>query len=317
MATNPKPAHRFSRGRSGGTRPLPRIFFCADPHGEFDYLNEAALKYRPDAMVLLGDMQAPRPLDEILAPALTVTQIWWIPGNHDSDTEEFYDNLWKSKLADHKLNGRVANVCGLRIAGLGGVFRGQIWMPDGMPNYHSAASFIRRIGRGNLWRGGLPRRHRTTIFPSVYENLARQRADILVTHEAPSCHPKGFEAIDRLAKDLHAHWLFHGHQHEDRTYGTYKGMLVRGVGYRGIVDLQGRVVVPAQIDPRDQLAMQEAGEEPLPEVLDSVTFERSEGRRPASRRWRHVPARLRKRLGGQKGAQSTQSAESAKPPVKD
>ena len=107
---------------------------------------------------------------------------------------------------------------------------------------------------------GLPRRHRSSIFPSVYENLSRQHADILVTHEAPSCHRKGFAAIDRLAMDLHVKWLFHGHQHESISYGKYSGIQVCSVGLRGIVNLRGEVVVEAQIDPKDAAALEARGD---------------------------------------------------------
>lgn len=216
--------------------------------------------YKPDAMVILGDLQPPAPLDQVLEEALACTEIWWIPGNHDTDTDEIYDYLWRSELAGHNLHGRVANVAGLRIGGLGGVFRGQVWMPDGNPNYYSPATFMRRVGINNIWRGGVPRRHRSTIFPSVYGNLLRQKADILVTHEAPGCHKKGFPAIDRLAKSLGAKWLFHGHQHEDREYGTHASVFTRAVGYRGVVNLQGEVVISAQLDPREEAALQAAAD---------------------------------------------------------
>lgn len=249
----PRRHHRAMRQRK-----LPNIFFCGDPHGSFDHINEAAREYKPDAMVILGDLQPPAPLEEVLAEALKYTQIWWIPGNHDTDSDEIYDRLWRSKLAGHNLHGRVANVAGLRIAGLGGVFRGQVWMPDGSPNYFCPATFIRRMGQSNVWRGGLPRRHRSTIFPSVYNSLMHQAADILISHEAPGCHRKGFAALDRLGKSLKVRWYFHGHQHEDRVYGQHLGMTVRGVGYRGIVNLKGEVIVPAQLDPREAAALQSA-----------------------------------------------------------
>lgn len=244
--------------KAGIPKTLPKIFFCGDPHGAFDHINEAALRHKPDAIVILGDMQPPAPLEDVLAGALSVSPVWWIPGNHDSDTDAIYDNLWHSALAAHNLHGRVANVAGLRIAGLGGVFRGQVWMPEDSPNYFCPASFIRRVGSGNMWRGGLPRRHRTTIFPSVYQNLMRQSADILVTHEAPSCHRKGFAAIDRLAEALGVRWAFHGHQHEDRAYGRHNGIIMMGVGYRGITSLTGEVIVPAQLDPREAAALESA-----------------------------------------------------------
>ncbi len=247
--------HRGRRHRRTSLKDLPDIFFCGDPHGTFDQINEAARLYSPDAMVILGDLQPPAPLHEVLEEALAHTDIWWIPGNHDTDSDEFYDRLWRSELAGHNLHGRVACVAGMRIGGLGGVFRGQIWMPDGNPNYYSPATFMRRVGQGNVWRGGVPRRHRSTIFPSVFGNLQRQKADILVTHEAPSCHKKGFSALDRLARTMGVRWFFHGHQHEDRAYGLQGSILTRAVGYQGIVNLKGEVVVAAKLDPREEAAL--------------------------------------------------------------
>ena len=86
-----KPWHQ---GRGGSTqngqsnkqgKPQPRSFFCGDPHGEFDYINKTVEKYRPDAIVILGDLQPPDDLETLLAPTLAITQVWWIPGNHDTD----------------------------------------------------------------------------------------------------------------------------------------------------------------------------------------------------------------------------------------
>ena len=231
---------------------LPNLFFCGDPHGGFDQINEAARLYHPDAMIILGDMQLPAPMEQVFEEALAYTDIYWIPGNHDSDTDQFYDNLWRSRLGSHNLHGRVINVCGMRIAGLGGVFRGQVWMPDGAPNYPTPSSLMRRLGPSNSWRGGVPRRHRTTIFPSVYRYLLSQKADILVSHEAPSCHKRGFNALDDLAKKMGVNWIFHGHQHEDRVYDVIHDTIkVRAVGYRGVVNLAGEVIIPAQLDPRE------------------------------------------------------------------
>lgn len=239
------------------------VFFCGDPHGGFDHIIQAGKEHRPKAMIILGDLQPPAPLHEVLADILPFVDVWWIPGNHDTDNDYFYDRLWRSELAGHNLHGRVAMVNGIRIAGLGGVFRGQIWMPPQAPNYMSAGAFIRRIGRGNMWRGGLPRRHRTSIFPSTYDNLITQKADVLVTHEAPGCHRKGFLAVDQLAKTMQVKYLFHGHQHEDRHYPTYYGFTPRGVGYRGIVNLLGDDIVPAQIDPREVADYSDSPYEPV------------------------------------------------------
>ena len=109
------------RGQQKRSRPavLPEIFFCGDPHGDFTQINMAAREHHPDAMVILGDLQASAPLEEVLEEALAFTDIWWIPGNHDTDTDAIYDNIWKSKLAGHNLNGRVGLVAGKeqRVAG--------------------------------------------------------------------------------------------------------------------------------------------------------------------------------------------------------
>jgi len=42
------------------------------------------------------------------------------------------------------------------------------------------------------------------------------KADILITHEAPSCHVAGFAEVDELASMLRAKWILHGHQ--DASY---------------------------------------------------------------------------------------------------
>ena len=72
-------------------------------------------------MVILGDLQPPAPLEQVLEEALCYTDIWWIPGNHDTDTDAIYDNLWRSGLRDHNLHGRSVMIHGVRIAGLGEV----------------------------------------------------------------------------------------------------------------------------------------------------------------------------------------------------
>src|SRR3546814_18719562 len=59
-------------------------------------------------------------------------------------------------------------------------------------------------------------KHLSTIFPQGYDRLAKEKADILVVHEAPSCHPHGFEAIDLLAQVMGVKRGFHGHNHDCR-----------------------------------------------------------------------------------------------------
>lgn len=77
---------------------MAKIFFCGDPHGRFNHIIRAVEAYRPEAIVLLGDQTAKHPLDIELAPILEKTKIYWIPGNHDSDNELVYDNLFGSAL---------------------------------------------------------------------------------------------------------------------------------------------------------------------------------------------------------------------------
>lgn len=47
--------------------------------------------------------------------------VWWIPGNHDTDSNVDYDNLFGSDLAEHNLHGRAEVIAGFHVAGLSGV----------------------------------------------------------------------------------------------------------------------------------------------------------------------------------------------------
>ena len=134
--------------------------------------------HRPAAIVLLGDVQATRPLHDELADILALTQVAWIPGNHDADSPSDFDHLFNSALAGRNLHGRVITVAGTRIAGLGGVFREKVWMPPAEPIYGSAAELLRDTKRTVRGRGGLPLKHRSAIFHKDYLHLARLQADM-------------------------------------------------------------------------------------------------------------------------------------------
>jgi predicted phosphodiesterase len=99
---------------------LNKIFFCGDVHGNFEHLIQAVREHWPAALILLGDVQAQRPLELELAPILDETELWFVHGNHDS--EQDYDNLFGSSLASRNFHGKVIEVAGVRIAGLGGIF---------------------------------------------------------------------------------------------------------------------------------------------------------------------------------------------------
>jgi len=197
---------------------MPSLMFFGDPHSNFDFVIEAVLRHRPGAIVLLGDLQLRRPLQVELARILRLTQVFWIHGNHDTDTEGDHDNLFLSELAHRSLHGRVIEIEGYRVAGLGGVFRKAIWAPPLAPAFASIADRLKVIPTRERWRGGLPLRHRSSIFFNDYVRLAGQRADVLVTHEGLSGHPHGWNAINELAVALGAQLVVHGHLHESIDY---------------------------------------------------------------------------------------------------
>jgi hypothetical protein len=66
---------------------------------------------------------------------------------------------------------------------------------------------------------------RSTIFGEVYDRLAAQDADVLVTHEAPAPHPYGWPALNELARALGVRQVFHGHQHDRLDYRAHWGRL--------------------------------------------------------------------------------------------
>ena len=236
------------------------ILYCGDPHGRFDHILQAAARERATAVILLGDMQTGRPLDEELAPM--ADKVWFIHGNHNTDSNEHWERLWQSPLAGRSLHGRVATLPdGTRIAGLGGVFRESVWYPDpaaaraGRPAFGSRAEHARLTPRPERWRGGPPRRHWSSIYPDEVDTLADLRADILVTHEAPGYHPKGFALLDTLAQSMGVKVAVHGHHHDalDSSSGWQtQGFKTYGVGLRCITaidpDGQARVIVAGELD---------------------------------------------------------------------
>lgn len=227
----------------------PRILIAGDSHGDFHTLIRAVRKHRPAAVISVGDLQPQRPLQEELAPILELTEFWYVHGNHDTDSEADFSNLWGSALAQRNLDGRVVEIAGVRVAGLGGVFRGRAWMPPAKPTFESLDAFLRAHDTARPGHENLPRIHRSTIFPEVYHRLGRERAEVLVTHEAPSAHPHGFEAIDLLAAAIGATRVFHGHHHDSLDYSAFNAespFRAFGVGLRGISDLDGTRIVAGE-----------------------------------------------------------------------
>lgn len=237
---------------------FPMIYFAGDLHGKFGRLIDAVVRGRPDAVILLGDLELTLPLHIALAKIRTITDLWFLPGNHDTDSRAAWSNLVDSELADKNLHGRVVEIAGVKVAGLGGVFRGEIWRPPVPASFSSFREFERkklRPARGaddsDQVQDGKRLKHQSTIFPETLFALMKKWAEILVTHEAPSCHPHGFQVIDDLAKALGAKQMVHGHHHDALDYTAWSqqhGIQAFGVGLRGITDQHGTVIEPGELD---------------------------------------------------------------------
>lgn len=215
------------------------ILFYGDPHGEWRPLYEAAAEMRPEAVIVLGDMDLDRPFEEAVAPVPAIgLPVFWIPGNHEGDRVDWHDFAFHSALAAANLHGRVVEIAGWRVAGLGGIFRRAVWYPRRAspdPAVADRASFLAKLAPKERWQGGLPLRHRVSIWPEDVATLARERADILVTHEAPSTmrragRPIGFRVLDDLAGQMGVSLVVHGHHHVDYGARLPSGIAVRGIG---------------------------------------------------------------------------------------
>ncbi|NBA13457.1 metallophosphoesterase family protein [Aeromonas caviae] len=208
------------------------ILFCGDPHGKFDHIIQHVQLEQPAAVIILGDLCLAQPFEQTFSPILALTDIWFIHGNHDTDEVQYHDHLFE--CPERNLHGRVVEIDGVNIAGLGGIFRRQIWYPPEQPRCVTRQDFLAHCGKGNLWRNGLPRKHRSSIFPEDIKLFRGLNADILVSHEAPHKHPHGFRVIDELAHSLGATKIIHGHHHNAYSYDSQDYL---NVGFRAILNL--------------------------------------------------------------------------------
>lgn len=223
---------------------LRSLWFCGDVHGEFKYLTRALLdaQRKPGWIIFLGDVDIDhKPFREILEPLrrnFPAVKVAFIHGNHDADTYAHWSMLHDAGDAV-VLHRKVLDFDGIRVAGLGGNFMGRIWSPPAQAVFRNKE---KAMNRGPYqWRDGQRPNPslNAAIYPDDVDYLSKLRADILVTHEAPSCHPHGFEAIDHLARDMGVIRSFHGHQHDDRSedYALVRkelGFDARAVAYCGI-----------------------------------------------------------------------------------
>jgi predicted phosphodiesterase len=232
---------------------LRGIWFLGDVHGQFKFLTRALEEASnpPRWLVFLGDIDIDhKSLREILAPLHgwnAQMRVAFIHGNHDADSYAHWEMLHDCGDAVD-LHGQVVELDGVRVAGLGGVFQGRVWMP---PSEALLANKDQALELGTFAFHGGQRpapKYLAAIYPDEYEALAAQVADILVTHEAPSCHPYGNAAIDELARCLRVKRSFHGHQHDDLSeeYGKVReslGFDARAVDYCGIKNGLGEVIL--------------------------------------------------------------------------
>ncbi len=246
------------------------IWFVGDPHGYFDRFMPTIEAGQPDAVVLLGDMDLTRPLDAVLAEwDYDPARVWFVHGNHDADKASY----WSRLPAERNLHGRVTEIAGRRIAGLGGVFRQTIWSGHAGPNrlFTVEDYLARQPPRARK----LPVRHRASIFPADIAALTGQQAEILVSHEAPSTHHLGNAALDELGRVLGVSRHFHGHHHFDYEKRLAGGIFVHGVDMGGIQDDEGRVVLAGLSNPPVRLPHDEAEARKMWEEAED-----SEPRRP-------------------------------------
>jgi len=217
--------------------PENRILFAGDPHGCFKNIISAVQEYTPDAIVLLGDFNLKAPLDHYLESIMDKTAIYWIPGNHDFGSVAEYEHLFHSPLADYNLHLKVIEIAGIRIAGLGGIFAGRIWSPSEPPKWKNKKHWLDCMP-SNIKK--IPLKMDNAIWFHEFEAMKKQvRADILVTHEAPSSYRYGFQAIDELALAIGVNKIFHGHHHTYYNKVLNNGISVTGTALGGVVNLLG------------------------------------------------------------------------------
>lgn len=216
-----------------------KILFAGDPHGEFDPVISAVEQYNPEAVVLLGDYDLQKPLEQYLQPIINKTQIWWIPGNHDFEQISHHQNLFSSQLSSQGLHLKVIEIAGLRIAGLGGIFLGRVWYPPRRPKWKSKQHYKTHHGAELENNAKLSLKYQSAIWYDEWAEFKKLKADVLVTHEAPRSHKHGFIAIDQLAEAMGVHTVFHGHLHEYYQATIRNDIQVVGVANAKVADLSG------------------------------------------------------------------------------
>jgi hypothetical protein len=209
------------------TTHIPRIFIPGDVPCQFAHPSQLFDWERPDAILLLGDLTPRRPLEAESGPILIEAKIRFSHGSHDTDSAQGHNHVSASSLTHWHRHGTVEDNFGIRIAGVNGVFWERNWMPLAHPVHRSYAHFFWSLDDKRPLREHCPdtqisnrqeRLHCGSIFPDDVDVLASHNGDILMTHEAPSCHPNGFAVMDSLAQAMRGMTLFHDHRHQWHAY---------------------------------------------------------------------------------------------------
>lgn len=163
------------------TNLLRNIWFLGDVHGSFKHVAQAVLdaQVKPTWLVFLGDLEIEaRTFTEVMEPLnrnFPDVRVAFIHGNHDADDRGLWKNLHASGSA-LPLHGKVVDLDGVRVAGLGGNFISKVH-----GHTHSSVNF--RLGDSKrqcrvvanprgfpFWQG---------LFEGQFENKAF-RDDLLV-----------------------------------------------------------------------------------------------------------------------------------------
>lgn len=236
------------------------VLFCGDPHGRFRHIESCARDVDATAVVLLGDVEPLRgSLDVELSPWLA-ERTWLIAGNHDFDSDLLYERVLDSKVwharslhrtVERLPASRTRPEANVAVAGLSGIFEEGVWAPDpgsrlrGVPRFRTREEHSAATAPAVRFRGGPIRVLQGGIYPEDvlpgYGGLGDVAGgvDILVTHEAPSYHPKSRagRVLDELAAGLGVRALVHGHHHVDVEDHSNPAFVAYGVGLRGILGL--------------------------------------------------------------------------------
>ena len=159
-----------------------------------DRLYSTTLKQAyPDIDMLIGCGDLPSAYLEFLVAVLNVP-MFYVPGNHDPDRHSYAPG-------GINLDGEVAHVQGLLMAGLGG----SVYYPPGSPNQYSQSAMFLRVYR---------------LMPKIMlaQHKYKRPLDILITHSPPAgVHDdsdpthRGLRAINFLLKWAKPRFMLHGH----------------------------------------------------------------------------------------------------------